>query len=375
MLLAEGAAIDIHNSRGETALDAARARGTRKSILLLEKMYAQKFALPVISTISPSLAESSLIQAVRQEDEILLDSLLCSRGDRSSIDLEERDDWFGRTPLLHAALVGHLSILRKLCSAGANIHAQDVKGLTALHIAATMDLFPMALYLLREGADAATEDYRGLDALSGAKTISLQVLLLEYGAPIRHFHDLRTLLFLTAKHGSMKVVQRLVQAGAYGHLKDRYGRSAYGEAKRAGRTDVARYLFKMGGSKAGSSSQSHTSSILPSPNDTVEKHASETRACTSSLDGESDIVRRDHDHMLLVADISQTSSAEPEASDKAREQTQEQPAMQAPPISKRSVPTLAFPRNTAYINVLFVVVLFTLYLDGYHLLLRALSMV
>lgn len=204
-----------------------------------------------------SMEEPTLIQAAEQGDEAAVDSILKAYTRDKSIDIEERDDWLGRTPLQHATYAGWPRVVQKLHHAGAKIDVQDKFGRTALHIAAMGRRLRIARYLLENGADSTLKDQWGVSAMDDASP-SLEVLLIEYGIELTKAQDLERILFYAAELGNMKAVQRLVEAGAEVQVKDSYGWSPYERAKQAGKTDVAKYLDRVGKSAAESRSGLHT---------------------------------------------------------------------------------------------------------------------
>ncbi|KAL8831428.1 MAG: hypothetical protein Q9191_000872 [Dirinaria sp. TL-2023a] len=257
LLLSKGARTDIRNNRGKTPLDTARLSGTRRSVRILKEKFADDFGVPKRSMTGMSLEEPTLPQAAAQGDEAAVASILSAYPDDKSIDIEERDDWLGRTPLQLATHAGHLRIVKKLHGAGANIDVQDNYGRTALHIAALQYRMSIARYLLRKGADMKSKDKWGVSAMEDSSP-SLQVLFLQRGLDIAHDMDITHLLFLAAEQGNMTAVQRLVAAGADVQVKDSYGRSPYERAKRADKAEVAKYLDHVGRLAAESISHANT---------------------------------------------------------------------------------------------------------------------
>lgn len=305
ILLDKGAKSDIRNHRGKTPLDTARAKGRKMNVRLLKERYAEELGMPKRSLTGMSLEEPTLIQAAQQGDEAAVDSVLATYKQDKSIDIEERDDWLGRTPLQHAIDVGSFRIVKSLHNAGASIKVQDKMGRTAIHIAAMRHRFAIARYLLRNGVDLAVKDQWGVNVMEDAAP-SLQVLLLQYGIEITKDQDLEQLLFFAAELGNMKAVQRLIDAGAEVQVKDRYGWSPYERAKQAGKMEVAKYLDRAGKSAAESSSH------LPTPEiDSVSLHTlNATTASPPAISAGEDEAERDdrvnrgsgsqneHDHQL-----------------------------------------------------------------------------
>lgn len=252
LLLRKGARTDLRNNRGKTPLDSAKISGTRRNVRILREKYADEFGIPKRSMTGISMEEPTLLQAAAQGDEAAVTSILSVCLEEKSIDLEERDDWLGRTPLQHATHAGHLRIVKKLYEAGANINVQDNYGRTALHIACLRYRMSIARYLLRNGADMTTKDKWSVGAMENASP-SLQLLLLQHGMEIADDMDIKHLLFLAAEQGNMKAMRRLIEAGADVQIKDSYGRSPYERAKRAGKAEMAKYLDQTGRSAAESS--------------------------------------------------------------------------------------------------------------------------
>jgi len=251
VLLDKGVSIGIRNRRGKTPLDTARANGRKINVSILKEKYAEELAMPKRSLTGMSLQEPSLIQAAQQGDEAAVDSILATFKEDRTIDIEEKDDWLGRTPLQHATDAGFLRIVKKLHKAGATINVQDRFGRTAIQIAAMRYRPRIARYFLRNGVDMTLKDQWGVGVMEDADP-ALQVLLLECGIEITNDQDLDGLIGWAAQLGSMKAVHRLIGAGADIQVKDRFGLSAYERAKQAGKTEVAKYLDRVGRSEADS---------------------------------------------------------------------------------------------------------------------------
>lgn len=130
-----------------------------------------------------TLAESdapALIVAAEHNDLAQLDRLL---NDKPAVDVRDHCEW---TPLMKAALNGHLQVAERLLAAGAQTGLGDKGGYTALML-------------------AASNNHAGLVRL-----------LLEYGADPNHRERTHgwTALIWAAKRGHLASVDALLQAGA-----------------------------------------------------------------------------------------------------------------------------------------------------------------
>jgi ankyrin repeat protein len=68
-------------------------------------------------------------------------------------DVNARDRWYGRTPLMIAAAEGHLDAVRLLIEAGSDLNLADAEGSTALSLARSYGHLDVAAVLEEAGAD------------------------------------------------------------------------------------------------------------------------------------------------------------------------------------------------------------------------------
>lgn len=79
-------------------------------------------------------------------------------------------DEHGFTALYHAAMFGHVEVMRLVLAAGADIGAADLGGLTPLHIACEKGHPAAVLCLLEHGADIGRLDSIGRTPADWAET-------------------------------------------------------------------------------------------------------------------------------------------------------------------------------------------------------------
>ena len=121
------------------------------------------FALPAHELSAKQQMAQSLVDAVADEDEERVASLLDGEG-KLDVNIES-DGW---SPLLWAAKRGNAQIMDMLLKAGAFIGATDEGGSTALHKCATNGSIECARLLLDAGASVAVRDKMQQTALDVA---------------------------------------------------------------------------------------------------------------------------------------------------------------------------------------------------------------
>jgi ankyrin repeat protein len=194
--------------------------------------------------------------AAQEEPALTLDERLveaAANGDLKQVrrmlatgaDVNETDDYPGKTPLLAAALHGYFDIARLLVANGADVNAADSNGLTPLMGACSEGHIRIAGLLLANGAKV------------NAKVKCLRSAL-EYGGEPGDFEPYRgvTALMRAADGGRLKVVKMLLRKGAHVNAQSEFcryedGRKTLGWTvliHAVGRGDVAisRLLIKRG---------------------------------------------------------------------------------------------------------------------------------
>ncbi|KRG71938.1 ankyrin repeat domain-containing protein [Pseudoxanthomonas dokdonensis] len=259
-LLDLGFAVDAPDAQGCTALLRAAGGGHRQVVdLLIERGANPQHAAGTGAT--PLSAAVSM----RQAD--IVDALL-----QAGADIEHRLPG-GVTVLMLAAALGLPDIASRLLTAGADVHAGDAQGLSPLHCAALYGFTArdrarlLALFdtLLLSGA--APDPAGSSLAMPGSVTPLLLLLgaRAEPGtacneevvlAGLEHLLDEDVSLesqdprgfgplHLAALHGLVKVVQRLLRAGADPDLRDALNRTPREIAIMRGFVDVAAEFMPM----------------------------------------------------------------------------------------------------------------------------------
>jgi ankyrin repeat protein len=97
------------------------------------------------------------------------------------VDMSRRMWGTGLTPLIHAADLGQLEIVKLLTAKGADIHATTSRARTALHLATTWGREEVVAHLLENGARMSDRDDGGntplmLAARIGGPRVALRLL-------------------------------------------------------------------------------------------------------------------------------------------------------------------------------------------------------
>jgi ankyrin repeat protein len=140
------------------------------------------------------LEEPALVLAAEAGDLAQVQSLL-SRADGKQVNVLDSCRW---SPLMKAALNGHLAVVERLLLLGADANLADKGGYQALHLAASRNHLAIAALLLANGAQLDTQERtQGFSPLIWA-----------------------------AKEGHLQMVDYLLMAGANASLQDHQGKTA-----------------------------------------------------------------------------------------------------------------------------------------------------
>jgi ankyrin repeat protein len=240
---------------------------------------------PQISAIEVSL---TLFSAVDANCSALVTELL-DHG--ASLDARDR---FGARPLSHAARFGHLAMVDFLLARGAPIDARNLAGATALYVAAENNRTSVAQRLIEREADVnlpgrsgvtpvSAAAFRGNDAIVEAllargaadrepdqtgKTpivyaaaaarldVVMRLLSRRIDVNTRYPNELTLLMWAcgpdeaTPEAEAVKVVQRLLEAGASVDDRDDRGRTALMIAAEGGRSGIVDVLLARGADRS-----------------------------------------------------------------------------------------------------------------------------
>lgn len=158
----------------------------------------------------------------------------------------------GLTSLMLAVSGGQLELVISLLERGADVHARDVRGKTALHyLPRTCDVSAIAAVLLQAGADIEARDNQGQtplhDILGYRERAEVVSVLLRHGASI----DFQAsyygpALVLASRMDEPAVIEELIRYGADIAAVGWKGYTALHMAAREGNGNVVRLLMEMG---------------------------------------------------------------------------------------------------------------------------------
>jgi len=118
--------------------------------------------------------DSKLLAAAESEDVKQVRALL-----DAGADIEAREEMYGRTPLMEAAIAGKAPVVAALLERGAAVDAKDtVFGSTALMFAAGEGGSEIVRLLLAKGADVSSKNNEGYTALDAAEEESRRSVIL-----------------------------------------------------------------------------------------------------------------------------------------------------------------------------------------------------
>ena len=236
------------DARGRDALERAVDAGDAQAVSRLIDAGAKvNDVLQTHDPFSSQIGNTPLHLAARDGNDQIVKLLIAKGADVNA--QNER----GVTPL-HLA-IGHETAAQILLDAGARTDLADGRGRTALHWAASdADATTVAL-LLAHGASPLARDDDGRTPLHLAAAVPGRVTvineLLSHGADVNAPDDFhQTPLHLAAALKSPDVAQLLIRNGATVAVRDDFGRTPLHDASRVGSEQVAAVLLRSGAGPA-----------------------------------------------------------------------------------------------------------------------------
>ena len=155
------------------------------------------------------------------------------------------------TPLMFAAMCGHVTIVRQCLKQGSQVNQKTQSGSSALMLAVRFRQIEVAQVLLEQSADPNSQDQDGNSALmfacwNGHRTMVNLLLAKGANLDLRN-HKGETLLNGLCRDGSVNVIEFLLAQGANPNIVDNEGNSPLLTACRFHHRSVVIALIKHGG--------------------------------------------------------------------------------------------------------------------------------
>lgn len=224
-------------------------------------------ALAVLATVAPfppamatrsSPSERQILQRTSADADL---STAASQGNLEAVEealrngafVEARLGPFEETPLSLASLYGHLSVVRALLDAGADVNAEDRVGHTPLFLASQEGHLETVVVLLEAGADVSIATGNGATPLAVAsergRADVVDALLAKWADPNRSNNFGVTPLHkacVSIGSGSEAIVAALLDAGADLEAREEVGRTPLMWAARFGNVGALEVLLGKG---------------------------------------------------------------------------------------------------------------------------------
>jgi ankyrin repeat protein len=179
---------------------------------------------------------------------VLSDSLIVAT------ELDSKDSYYGKTPLIWSAEYGRQEVVRLLLEQGADVNANDRRKRTALYWAVGNRDEAIVRLLLKHHADVNSRDDGGREVLPRAvwdQQIAIVQLLVEYEADVNARADTggyRTaeewsVLHEAAYNGTEKIVELLLKFGASIRAETTKGQTALHMAAKNGHAGAVKQLL------------------------------------------------------------------------------------------------------------------------------------
>ncbi|XP_056007550.1 uncharacterized protein LOC125665455 [Ostrea edulis] len=159
-------------------------------------------------------------------------------------------DFRGNTPLKAASEEGHVSIVKELVKKGADVNMQNESGDTPLVIACRKGHVSIVKELVKTRAGVNLQDYRGNTPLINAyKKGHVRIVeeLVKAGADVNVKDEMENTPLITAcVYGHANIVEELVRAGAGVNVQDYRGDAPLKIAYKKGHVRIVEVLVKAG---------------------------------------------------------------------------------------------------------------------------------
>lgn len=236
LLVDHGADMRIADKDGITPLEHANKRGYTEIVRILEA--------------TQQLRAERLIIAADQGDTEAVRQLLAQGADVHA------QDSSGKTALIAAAYHNHLSITDLLIQAGADVNVQDSTKQSAYLISTSEGYLELLQSTLQAGADVHSKDsYNGTGLIRAAERGHVDIIqeLLKTDIAIDHVNRLgwtamlEAIIFGKGDQRHTEVVRQLIEAGANVNLPDGQGVTPLAHAQQRGYTQIVELLQSAGG--------------------------------------------------------------------------------------------------------------------------------
>jgi ankyrin repeat protein len=170
------------------------------------------------------------------------------KADPDAVNLKDNS---GRTPLHWAARNDHLSVVRFLVENGADVNAEDNRGIIPLYYSVWLgENYEIAECLVNSGADVnfkRDNDTSLLYLVSRDGREKIAELLIKNGADLNHQDAVgKTPLYISVEHKYRNIVELLMKNGAKISIKDSFGRTPLHQSAIEGYIQIATLLLATG---------------------------------------------------------------------------------------------------------------------------------
>ncbi|XP_068911669.1 ankyrin repeat and death domain-containing protein 1A-like isoform X1 [Tenebrio molitor] len=239
MLIAANCDIEARDKYGMRPLLMACWHGHRDAVQLLINTGACSNATNKKHyTLLMCAARNNRIEVV----DFLIDTLEDTRADAVDVD--------GQTALFHAAMGGHVTIVKRLIDLGANLDKRNKECRSALHVACERGHCEVAELLLTHETDMEAKDVTGntpLHVASQHQQTRLVQILLEAGAdPDSENSKGSTSLHTASSLGSRGILEALLQHGASLNKQNKNGNTSLHLACQANVLETVEILIGKG---------------------------------------------------------------------------------------------------------------------------------